>query len=84
MTDQTKFDLWCKQDRIMKWSIIQVWFTSKIKLSYKDLSHRVRSMMKTVTNHTRVIYAKNESKLSWSIELGVHFDENQIGQWRDR
>ena len=84
MTDQTKFDLWCKQDRIMKWSIIQVWFTSKIKLSYKNLSYRVRSMMKIVTNHTRAIYAKNESKLSWSIELGVHCDENQIGQWRDR
>ena len=37
-----------------------------------------------VTNRTGVVYAKNEIKLSWPIELGTFYDENHVGQWRDR
>lgn len=37
-----------------------------------------------VTNCTDAIYIKNETKLSWPIELGVISDANQTRQWRDR
>ena len=35
-------------------------------------------------NHIGVIYAKNETKLSWSIRQGAICDDNQIGQRRDQ
>ena len=31
----------------------------------------------------RVAYAKNIIELLWSIKLGVDYDENHIGQWRN-
>ena len=37
-----------------------------------------------MTNHTSMIYAENETKLSWSIELGAIYDKNKIGQWHDQ
>ena len=37
-----------------------------------------------MTNHTIVDYTKNETEQSWSIEQGVVYDENQIGQQYDR
>ena len=45
-------------------------------------------MMKTrhdndVTDCTGAMYAKNDTKLLWSIESGVICNENQIGKLRD-
>ena len=36
-----------------------------------------------MTDRKGVVYTKNETKLLWSIELNVIFDENQIEQRRD-
>ena len=49
--------------------IIQVQSTSKMKLSYRDRSNRVRSMIKTkqdndVIDHIDVVYTKNETEYS--------------------
>ena len=49
---------------------------------------RVQSLMKTrqdndVTDYKEAVYAKNETKLSWSIRLSVDYDKNQRGQRRD-
>ena len=33
-----------------------------------------------MTNYIGSVYTKNDTKLSWSIGLGVDCDENQIGQ----
>ena len=30
------------------------------------------------------VYAKNETKMPWPIELGLVYDENKTGKWRDR
>ena len=35
-------------------------------------------------NDTGAIYTKNEIEFSWSIKLGVVYDENHIGQRCDR
>lgn len=48
----------------MTWLIVQVWFTPKMKLSYKDLSHRVQYVMKTMFDYTREIYIENKIELS--------------------
>ena len=42
-----------------------------------------RKPNRTTTNHTNVVYSKNETKVSCLIESGAICDENQIGQWRD-
>ena len=60
----------------------KVYFTSKLKLNYRDLYDLVRSMMKTkqdndVTDHIGVVYAENETKLSWLIGSGVICEEDQ-------
>ena len=34
-------------------------------------------------NHTGATYVEYDTKLLWPIRLGVDYDENQIGQWRD-
>ena len=36
-----------------------------------------------MTDRTDTIYTKIEIEVSWSIELGLISDRNQIGQWRD-
>ena len=61
----------------------------KPKLNYQDLSDQVQFVMKTrqdhdVTSGTNVIYAENEIKLLWQINLGTVCDTNQIRQQRDR
>ena len=50
----------------MKWLIIKVWFKSKSKFNYWDLSDRVRSMMKTRQDNAEpdligVVYVENET-----------------------
>ena len=55
----------------------------KPKLNYQDLSDQVQFVMKTrqdhdVTSRTNVIYAENEIKLLWQINLGTVRDTNQI------
>ena len=47
-----------------------------MKLIYEDLSHRMQSVMKNVSDRTRAIYTKNEIELSWSIGLDADYDEN--------
>ena len=37
-----------------------------------------------VTNHTSIVYAKNEIKLSWFIGSSAIYDQNQTGQQHDR
>ena len=56
-------------------------FTPKTKLIYHD---RVQSVKKTrqeidVIDSTCAIYIENNTELSWSIGLGVDYDENQTG-----
>ena len=53
----------------------------KTKLSFHDRLDRVRFVIKTkqdndVTDHTRVGYTENETKLFWPIGPGVACDEN--------
>ena len=36
-----------------------------------------------VTDHTNVVYAKNETKLPWQNISGIDYDENQTGQLCD-
>ena len=36
-----------------------------------------------MTNHISVVYAKNETDLSWLIGSGANCDENHIGQLCD-
>lgn len=36
-----------------------------------------------VADRIDTVYVENETKLSWSIELGVVCDENKIGQQYD-
>lgn len=71
-TNRTQYGKLPKWDRTTTWSMVQVRFTSKIKLRYCDRLDRVKSMTKTkldndMTNHIDVIYAENKTKLSWSI-----------------
>ena len=52
----------------MKWSIVQIWFTSKRKLNYRDRPDQVRFLTKArqnndVTDRTREVYSKIENKL---------------------
>ena len=54
------------------WSIVEVWSTLKIKLSYRDELNRVRSVTKAtqhndVTNRIGAVYTKNDIELSWLI-----------------
>lgn len=77
-----------KPDKIMMLSIFHMRFMTKTKLSYYDQSDRVQYIMKTkqnndITDRTGTIYAKNDTELSWLIEPGVVYDENQIGQQHD-
>ena len=37
-----------------------------------------------MTDLIGMVYAKNETELSWSIRLDVVCDENQAWQWPDR
>lgn len=37
-----------------------------------------------MTDYKNVAYAKNKTKLPWPIKLGPFYDENGIGQRRDR
>ena len=64
----------------MTWLTIQVLFTPKTKLSYRDRLDQVWSMMKTshdndVTNRIGLVYAKNNIELSGPIEPSVVYDE---------
>ena len=36
-----------------------------------------------ITNRTNSIYDENDTKLSWSIEPSVDYNENQKRQWHD-
>ena len=52
-----------------------------MKLRCRDRLDQVKSMTKTildndVTDRKIVVYVENETELSWSIGLGVVFDEN--------
>ena len=53
----------------------------QLKMNYRDLLDKVRSMMKTrqdndVTNRTCMVYTEHEIKLSWLIRSGVIYGEN--------
>ena len=53
-----------------------------MKLSYRDRSERVRSVIKTrqdndVTNRIGLVYVENNTKLSQPIELGAVHDETR-------
>ena len=80
----------CDQNKIRQrcdWSY--KWSPPNIKLSCLYWSNLVRSVIKTrqdndMTNCTRIVYAKNESELSWLIRLGAICNKNQIGRRRDR
>lgn len=37
-----------------------------------------------MTNRIGAVYAKNETNMSWTIELGAVYDENQTEQRLDR
>ena len=46
------------------------------------------SVMKTrqnndVIDRTHALHIENNNDLSWSIESGVDYDENEIRQWHD-
>ena len=65
----------------MSRSIVYVLSMSKPKMSYRDLSNKVRSIMKTqhdndMIDRTSTIYAKNKTKFPCSIGLGAVYDEN--------
>ena len=57
-------------------------------MKYHDLLNWVQFVTKTredndMTDHTGAVYVENDTKLSWSIELGVDSYEKEIGQLRD-
>ena len=57
-------------------------------LNYRDWSNWVQYVTITrkdndVSNHIDVVYAENDTELSWLIGLGVDYDEIQIGQQCD-
>lgn len=57
---------------------------AKNEIEFHDRLDWVRSVIKIgqdndITDHTSVVYAKNNIELSWPIWLSVNSDENQIG-----
>ena len=51
-------------------------------LNFHDWSDRVQSVTNTkedndVINHIGVVYVENDIEISWLIELGGNYDENQ-------
>ena len=69
-------DLWWKPDRTTMWSIIQVRFTSKlwpIKLGVVYDENQTRQWR---DRSYRCNLHFHDTQLSWSIGLGVDFDEN--------
>ena len=89
MINQFRYRLWWKPNRTMKWLIVQMRSTPKMKLSCHDRLDRVWSMTKTrqdndMTDHIVLFYTKYKTELLGPIYPGVVFDEIQIEQRRDR
>ena len=77
-----------KSDRTMTWSIIQVCSMPKMILNCQDLSDQERFVMKNkqdnnMIDRTYVVYAKNDSELSWPIKQDFICDENKKEQQCD-
>ena len=88
MIDWNRCSMWRLPERTTTCSIVQVQYTPIMILNCHDRSNRVSIMTKTkwgnyMTNRTDVIYAENETKLPWPIELGPFNDKKQTGQRRD-
>ena len=88
MTDQTRYGLSLKPNRIMMWLILHVRYTPNTILNFCDLSDRVLTVTKTlkdndVTNRTDAVCAENETKMLWPIEPDMIYDENYTRQWHD-
>ena len=72
LTDQILCSLWWKPDRTMTWPI-------RPSAIY-DITRQDNNVIDCIG----AIYAKNETKLSWSIKSSAIYGENLIGQWCDR
>ena len=62
------------------WLIVQMRSMLKTKLSCRNLTNHIQSMMKTeqdndVTNHIGLVYVETKTKLSGPIWLGAVSDE---------
>ena len=89
ITNSTRYGLWRRPDKAMTLLIVHVRSMSKSKLNYHYQSIRMRSITKTkqdnyMIDYTSVISVEYNTEVSRKIGLCAVYDEDEIGQWRDR
>lgn len=87
-TYRSRYGVLWKSGKTMMWHILQVRPTLKRKLSCRDRSNQLRTIMKTkpdseMTDHKGAVNVEIKIELSWPIRPSANFYEKKIGQWSD-